>query len=129
MIKLKLIACILILFSTQVVFSQDKTTENKNEKKDQIYMRSIIHYPFSNATAENVELLRAEVETLQFVTKAKTEFKEEKSAGQLIVVIEQITYQDEAEHEEFDSRKLKELITSKGFIPGNIKVENSTFTK
>jgi len=98
------------------------------EKKGNDVKRTF-YYSFTNvASIDQVESLKEDIEALKSVVKVKTEYKVEKGAGQVVVIVLEKTRTSEGQ-EFFSITDLKRLIIENDLTPNTLKQEEIILQK
>ena len=114
------ITLILCFLSISISFGQEKKGDD---------VRRTYYYSFSNVSSiDQVENLKEDIEELKSVVKVKTEYKVEKGAGQVVVVVLEKTRTSEGQVF-FSITDLKRLIVSNDLIPNELKQEETILQK
>lgn len=113
--KLKYLILLCTILLCQLTYGQEKTKE----------ITHTIHYSFTNVSSEDqIESLENDISKLKNVVKIKSEYKIEKAAGQITVVVtDEINLSEGSDNEYFDARDLKQLIVKNGLTPNQIHQE------
>ena len=99
-----------------------------HEKKGDDVKRTY-YYSFTNANSiEQVESLKEDIEELKSVVKVKTEYKVEKGAGQVVVIVLEKTRTSEGQVF-FSITDLKRLIIENDLTPHELKQEEIILQK
>lgn len=118
--KKALIALVVSFLFVSTIVGQEKKAEN---------IQRTFYYSFSNVSSmEQVDNLKKDIETLKSVVKVKTEYKVEKAAGQVVVIVIEQTRTSEGQVF-FSITDLKRLIIENDLTPNELKQENVILQK
>jgi len=118
--KRALITLVVSILFVSTIVSQEKEADN---------IQRTFYYSFTNVSSiEQVEDLQEDIEALKSVVKVKIEYKVEKAAGQVVVIVIEETRTSEGQVF-FNIQDLKKLIIENGLIPNELKQEEIILQK
>ena len=118
--KKALIALVICILSVSATIGQEKKVDN---------IKRTYYYTFSNVSSiEHVNSLIADIEALKSVVKVKTEYKVEKGAGQIVVIVIEESRTSEGQVF-FSINDLKRLIIENELTPNELKEEEIILQK
>lgn len=111
--NLKLTLLLIILFPT-VNYAQQVTVSQK--------VKTIYYYTFQTENISTIDNVLTQIKDLTGVTETKYEYKSEKNAGQLIVVVEEKKRTTESDIL-FQPTDLKRILSENGYTPNQLTTE------
>lgn len=108
------IAILVMGFYPTISFAQQQTTAP--------LVKTVYYYTFSTENIAVVDVVLNRVKALSGVIESKYEFKPEKNAGQLIVIVQEKTRTSESDIL-FQPTDLKRILSENGFSPKELRSE------